>query len=669
MFETYQETLCVHGGWLYSKDGAGVMTRGSYEYCRRANKFQILRRPAPNTPALITWASVPEKYRDIIIEKFGDPEKSDGCIQFLEHLEQDILAIRFYQTFTLDNGQGITEEIQKRYASEAAILNTINDIIQNRILRTRTIGSGGLTETWKKIASIVHDLPHHAWPHSLPKNHRSLKRKYKAYIKDSYESLIHKGHGHKNSEKINDEAKLWILARWSDRVNKIANMAQLLDEYNDACADYVDWKPLKEEKTLNNYLYRPEVKSLWYGYRYGELKAKEKYSFQNSTKMPTMRDSLWYSDGTKLNFYYQDDTGKMATCQVYEVMDAFSEVFLGYHVSKTEDYEAQYFAFKMAVKNSGHRPYEVRFDGQGGHKKLKTGNFLGKLAHLPIKTTPYNGKSKTIESAFGRFQQQYLKRLWFFTGMNITTNKAESQANMEMILANTENLPTLKEAIAAYEKCRLEWNQSLHFDTNRPRIDMYLGSKNPKAPAVEPLEMVDIFWIERAKPVTLNAYGLTFTEKRRKYTYMVYNEDRMPDIEFLQDNVDRKFHIKYDPDDMGLIYLYEMTPIGLRRVTAAETKLETARNIQEQEKWEAEYYRNVADKAKKNRIEKRDKVDDILARFKMRPEDYALNSPALKGIETKKTKKKQPKKSKPQSVAEYQKDVSNTDSSDIYDQY
>ncbi|MDO6808120.1 hypothetical protein Q4603_05855 [Zobellia galactanivorans] len=670
MYETYNNILCVHGGWLYDPKGANVMSRSNYKYYQRTKTLQVLRNGGgPNTPALVAWASVPEKYREVIIDRFGDPEKTDGCIQFMQHLEQDINAIRFYKMHTLPNGNGIPEPNQARYASEAAILNAVNDIFQNRILRTRTIGTGGLTDAWKKMAAIIKDLPHHKWPHSLPKNHRSLKRKYKAYLEDGYESLIHGGHAQKNAEKINDHAKLWLLARWSDRVRKVANMAQLLSEYNEKAAED-GWKKLKEEKTLHNYLYQPEVKSMWYGYRYGELKAKEKYSFQNSTKMPTLRDSLWYADGTKLNFFYKDENGKRATCQVYEVMDAFSEVFLGYHVSKTEDFEAQYFAFKMAVKNSGHRPYEVRFDGQGGHKKLVSGNFMNKLAHLAIKTTPYNGKSKTIESAFGRFQSQYLKRLWFFTGQNITAKKDESQFNVEMILANTENLPTLKEAIEAYEQCRLEWNQSLHYDTNRPRIDMYLGSKNPKAPAIDMLEMVDIFWIERQQPVKLTAYGLTFTEKKQKYTYMVYNEDRMPDFDFLEQNIDRKFHIKYDPDDMGLIYLYEMTPLGLRRVTAAETKIETARNIQEQEKWEAEYYQKVASKAKEKRIEKRDEVDSILAKFNMLPEDYGLNSPKLKGLETRKKSAKKKAVARDLTIGEYQKALSNMEGEeDLYDRY
>ena len=70
---------------------------------------------------------------------------------------------------------------------------------------------------------------------------------------------------------------------------------------------------------------------------------------------------------------------------------------LGFHISSTEDYEAQYNAFKMAIGFAQHRPYEVKVDGQGGHSKLKSGNFLNKICRLAIKSQPYNGKSKSIE--------------------------------------------------------------------------------------------------------------------------------------------------------------------------------------------------------------------------------------------------------------------------------
>ena len=74
-------------------------------------------------------------------------------------------------------------------------------------------------------------------------------------------------------------------------------------------------------------------------------------------KLPDRRDTLWYGDGTKLNLYYRDEDGKVRTTMVYEVVDAYSEVLLGYYISDHENFEAQYNAYRMAIQVSGHKPF------------------------------------------------------------------------------------------------------------------------------------------------------------------------------------------------------------------------------------------------------------------------------------------------------------------------
>ena len=44
---------------------------------------------------------------------------------------------------------------------------------------------------------------------------------------------------------------------------------------------------------------------------------------------------------------------------MYEVVDAYSEVLLGYYISDNEDYIAQYHAFRMAIQTSRYKPYET----------------------------------------------------------------------------------------------------------------------------------------------------------------------------------------------------------------------------------------------------------------------------------------------------------------------
>ncbi|MCT4580805.1 MAG: Mu transposase C-terminal domain-containing protein [Flavobacteriales bacterium] len=604
----------------------------NYRNLIRRKWLQVIRRGGNGRTALVSYDSIPERFKKVIVDKFGDPRETTKQSRIKDKLVTDLKAAEYFNNYTLDNGSALPEKAKKEYLANACVLNALHKVINE----TKSV-RGKVKNAWIESSDAIQKLPKHTYPHTLPKNVQSLKRKHKKYIAEGYESLIHKGFCNDNSEKITEDAKVWVISRWADRVAVCANMEQLLFEYNQL-AIQKGWKTLKEEKTLYNYLNKEGVKHLWYGHRHGDAVSKEKFVYQHSTILPTMRDSLWYSDGTKLNYFYLDKDGKVATCQVYEIMDAYSEVLLGYHISKSEDYVTQYHAYKMAVQISGHRPYQLGFDGQGGHKKLKSGNFLTKLSRLAIRTQPYNGKSKTIENAFFRFQSQFLKRDWFFTGQNITAKRQESKMNREFINANKANLPTFEEVVEIYKKRRQEWNEALHPKTRVPRLEMYNQSTNPNTSAINLWDMVDLFWVEREKPVICTAYGISFTEKKQKHTYVVYREDSLPDVEWLRNNVDKKFHIKYDPEDMSMVYLYENTPLGLRFVSEARIKVEIHRGKQEQESWEAEYYKKVEELKKQSRLAADEKMDSLLESEGRAAHQYGLNSPSLLGLKNKREK-------------------------------
>jgi len=323
-------------------------------------------------------------------------------------------------------------------------------------------------------------------------------------------------------------------------------------------------------------------------------------------------------------------------------MDVYSEAMIGYHISDTEDYIAQYSAYRMAMQVSQHKPYQISYDNQGGHKKLEAGSFLTKLSHLAIKTKPYNGKSKTIESAFGRFQQQFLKKDWFFTGQNIQAKREESKANMEFIMANKNNLPTLDEIYETYKQRRREWNEAPHPKTGKPRIDMYRESDNPKTVKLELMDMVDLFWVLREKPVTCGAWGLKFQEKNVAYEYEVNLPNGLPDIKWLVRNIDKKFRIKYDPQDFSMIYLYEDTPQGLRFVTEAYEKVSIHRGKQEQQKGEMERWAAIDKASAELREEMQESLMEIQRQHNQLPEQNGLVTPGIKGINKKKKAKATP---------------------------
>lgn len=647
----FANLMAVSANAIYRSSDFGLdsnlLSYYSYESFKRAGKFKVLKNGCRGNSPILQFDTMDVALKNKLVEAYGDPYKIHSRNRLIEVLENDANAFEFYSGFVREDGKTLSDKQITQYTAEASILGAIQSLMKTRIARLNYSKKAGI---WPRLSQYIQDIDTDRFPHKLPVNHRSLERKYNKFIEHEYAALIHGGLGNKNTEKINDDAKEWLIARWGDRVNKVANIAQMLSEYNER-AKNMAWKPLKNEGTIRAYLFKPDVQYLWYGHRYGELKFKEKFVFHSSTKMPTMRDSLWYSDGTKLNYYYLDDNGNVATCQVYEVMDTFSEVLLGYHISKSEDFEAQFNAYKMAINFAGHKPYELKYDNQGGHKKLENTSFLTRIAKLALKTKPYNGKSKTIENAFKRLQTQFLKKDWFFTGQNITASEEESKANREFILANKKNLPTLERVEEIYIKRRNEWNRAQHYNTKEPKLEMYNSSTNPDTPEFGILEYIDVFWVLRDKPITCRAGGLSFTHKGVEYKYVLYKNngkvgyDRDIDIPWIARNIDKKFHVRFDPSDFSIIRLYEKNSKGdLRFVTEAETLIVPHRNKQEQEDWEAKHFSAVMKAQDDIRITVRDTMDEMQSFFGIGVEDYGMNKPPLKGIETGKRHKNKLKK-------------------------
>lgn len=663
----YDSILCITHSEL-----AGYLSAENIKKKIQRKQINRVRRASFESPALIEVASLPEKIQVKLREKYGDNFELAADRDSLKVIYQrDAQALEFYRAWTKDDGSHLGAALIEEYTVNASMLKALRIYYNKR--QSYIVSRGGTIKgLWANVAHILSSLKG-SIGHTLPENHRRLKQKLEEFENKGYATLVSGKVGNNNKDLLTADAKLWLLQRWANQVDRCASIEQLFNEYN-AKAESLHglWKPVNSPKTIYNYLYDSEITPLWYGARYGESKSKEKFAFQHKTKLPSMRDSLWYSDGTKLNYYYQytDKTGKqqMGSLQVYEVMDAFSEVFLGFCISDKEDFRAQYQAYKMALQQAGYKPYQISFDNQGGHKKLENSSFLNKLSHLAIHTQPYNGKSKTIESAFGRFQSQILKKDWFFSGQNVTAHSAESKANMEYILANKEHLPTKEDIINTYIKRREEWNNEVT-KNGKTRLQNYLESSNPQAVKLSIMDMVELFAVTRPREVTCTAGGISFREQNIRYDYMPMSGDGMPDLEWLNRSIGKKFIVKFDPDDMSQIFLYDKAADGSLRLDAvAKTKTVIHRGKQEQEEWEAAYIKKIELANKAKRIERVEAMEEIKRQFGTSNDDYGMNTPPVLGVTNSKKKAKKEKKalvSVPVSLGEIEKRESNLDEFDL----
>ena len=630
--EYFNKILCVTYTELTGGSNA-VITGGTLlKNVTRGNIVSVHRGGGEGGQALYAWSSIPQKYKARYMERYGDPEQRMKEAMMRDCIRLDSEAREFFESFTYEkNGkqEHLTEKLIEEYTINASVLKELLKMMaQRRAIRQSLNGS--TAGAWEVIYQSSEAM-REEYQHTLPQNEARLKAKIKAFKADGYKSLISGKVGNKNTQKITDEFGQLLIALKRCRV-PVYTDAQLFEEANRQ-AEANGWKPLKSLSGMKRWLNSAAIMPLWYDAVHGEQAARQKFGRKHRTALPTKRDALWYGDGTKLNLYYKDDAGKVRTTQVYVVIDAMSEVMLGWHISDSEDYEAQYHAYRMAIQTSRHKPYEIVHDNQGGHKKLDADGLFKKLCHVHRTTQPYNGESKTIEAVFGRFQQQVLHKDWRFTGQNITAKKMSSRPNLEFIEENKDSLYTLEELKDAYAKATKEWNEMAHPAYGKSRQEAYDSSVNEETQQVTAHDMVDMFWVTAKRMSTFTDQGISVTIKKEKRQYEVMSQPGVPDHEWRRQHTYERFVVKYDPYDFGSIRLYKKETDGsLRFERVAEPYVVIHRAIQEQTEGEAAFIRQEQEANTTDRIERTVAGREIEKAHGVMPEQHGLRSPKPKGM-------------------------------------
>lgn len=604
--------------------GEAIMTRDNYLKLQQRGRINVLRSGRGyGSYALIEYASLPERFKTRFVAKYGNPDELMKKEQI--GLPQGLKAQQFFYDHVLPNGERIPEPKQEEYTVNARVLNALQDMFNTQKAMRRACNNN-TPIIWSNIFRASEEL-RETYHHTLPKSEARLRDKMREYAKTGYACLISGKFGNTNTLKITKAGERQIIALRRSKT-PVYTLTQLFEEYN-GIAEKKGWKPLRSENSLRQFLERPDIKPQWYDAVYGELASKQIYSRHNKTLMPTMRDSLWYGDGTKLNLFYKDyEGGKLVvkTAFVYEVADAFNDTLLGYAIGKSENFDLQYKAFRMAVEISGHKPYEIVTDNQGAQtSKVAQAFFASITSHVSRTTSPYNPQSKTIERLFGEFQRQILGQDWRFTGGNISAKDAW-KINREFVDANKESLYTYDELLAAYAEARRKWNAV------NGRLAAYQASVNPETEAVSQIDMVNLFWIRTDRPSKFTADGISIQYQKRKYTYEVLAADGKPDYEWRKVNTGKEFIVKFDPMKMDMAMLFEQTATGLRYVTSAYPYLTVHRNIQEQKDGDMALIRQNDSENKRMRVQRRIENHSLEIEYGVAPEQNGLTTPALKGI-------------------------------------
>ncbi|QQV91539.1 DDE-type integrase/transposase/recombinase [Winogradskyella phage Peternella_1] len=618
MYENYQNTLCINQEVFY--DNLAIVSYTNFQNWVKRGKINKIRTAGRGRTGLIEFSSIPEDLKNLIIRTFGNPYLQNDRVTFTNQLATDYDAIDFYKTYVYEDGRGIPNNRQEQYICEAEILNLYNSLIEKydvKVKQQRRKSKKG--ELKKKLSTIINDLKTECfpntqtkkYPHNLPSNVRALDRKANGYSEESYDFLVHKNAGNKAAQKIKGDVANWLLAQYS-MPNKI--VVPVLHSLYNREAEIKGWPELSES-AIYKWLYEPTQEKIW-------LVARDTNEYKNKYGHKLVRDkeqwfpnAYWAIDGSKIDWmhYYDNQLGAAAKFKIDPVIDVYSEKIIGWSFSETESHIDHFNAVKMAFNESQSRPYLFTYDGQSGHTSNRMQELYGKMVAkkggVHYKHAAYE-HSSPVEGIFNRLQQQVINSYWFSDKQSITVRTEKNKPNMDFIMANKHKLPNKEELLKAWKLCVSEWNEAKHPKYNKSRNEVYQEEQFMKE-EVSYLDLIDLFWVYTPDTVTYKADGLKVQIANQKYHFEVYNINGDIDLRFRERWVNKKFFVKYDPDNLdNYVSLYLKLPDGDKQFVADAQPVRKQQQVPvlmqpgDKEQWQKDFeVRKVEEAAAKKQIE------------------------------------------------------------------
>jgi hypothetical protein len=575
----HNNILCVSGRELIrsEENPNGLINLSLWKKWVR-DGARLVQKGGNGRVSLIEFDTLPPKYKALITEREGDPREKAIVTSFKSYVLMDDAAKAFFAGYQLESGDHLPEIHQKHYLANANVLNAVKLIYTNQIRARKSLG-GNIRDFWEKHVGLSNSV-REEFDHKLPSSKSQFKRVYDDYIKDGYESLVSKKFCNKNTEKITPEIEDWIITEMAMTRQSI----EMLFMRYKAVAIEKQWRTDIEASAFRHRISQPSLRQMIDLKRYGVKQFRKLNGQSFKLKRAKYSNDIWVSDGTAINWYYREDN-KVAMATTYMVMDGSSNKWLGWSTKKginKENFEMQLEAYRMAIRNSGAKPFQLLYDNQGGHKMTESREFYSALSKVHFPTRAYRPSGKPIEQAFGDFQRLKLSEFPFWSGFSRESHSdPRFRPNYEAIKKNIDDLPNFEELNVLFDKIVNEWND-LNFNGKGSPNELYAKNRNPEEKAICIDEMAELFW-NMGGERKYNAPGIIVRVAGEEILYEVYTEDGDVDYEFRKRYLHQKFHVKYDPDgEFKEVELYQKHATGgYQKIANALPKREVSRVVKD----------------------------------------------------------------------------------------
>lgn len=437
----FNNILTVEAGWMIEQ---GLMTKNNYLQLANRGDIQVVRRACRNTPALVAYDSMPDRYKKAIVERVGDPRKQARQNVLEGLIEHSAAASEYFESYMIDDDRHLPADKRREYYTNAIVLEAVGRLMDGRNAKRKALGTRA-TRFWDEISEAVQELDLTKWPHTLPANARSLERKYQRYLAEGYASLVHKAYqnGSKNAAKVADENQKAMLVTFMSDPRNLDN-EQVARLYN-MVAQQMDWKKITASAVA---VWRDKCDDLIFARRHGAEKYRAGREMQVRRSAPTRPLLFWTMDGWDVELLYQHKPDKGATTYhnrltMVVVLDGCCRYPIGFAVGHNESPALIREALRDAERETQRlfgRMYRVG-QLQSDHFAMK--NLAPTYQAVADKVTPArvkNAKAKPIEAWFNYFNKKYCQMQTNWSGFGITSRK-ELQPNTEFITKYKHQFP------------------------------------------------------------------------------------------------------------------------------------------------------------------------------------------------------------------------------------
>jgi len=179
--------------------------------------FLRTRRACRNQPVLIEWDSILEKRKAIIRAKLGDPSPKKAQT-IADVVQADNEAYTFFANYKLSDGRNLPSDVIKEYCANAAVLNAVGEVTQTSITTRKALGNSvRIHEVWNNVSIAIANIDRDIWAHTLPENSRRLREKYRQYMREGYECLVHRNFCNQSARKVTSLMEDIFLALYTTR--------------------------------------------------------------------------------------------------------------------------------------------------------------------------------------------------------------------------------------------------------------------------------------------------------------------------------------------------------------------------------------------------------------------------------------------------------------------